>query len=353
MPTARAQPAQPPPDTTPAGWLAAPIGTCVKTKYISDFTERELLENVPLLLRDLTRRITKDNRPYALCTFSDNSGQINGVFWDIPAHIDAWLRPGLVLLVSGQVNNYRESLQISVSDVNQWLSPDMSHFLPTSTRPGSEMVAELRQTIAGLAEPWQELVAHILLDADFLPRFASAPAARAMHHACIGGLLEHTLSMAQIARYLAGHYDYVNLDLLLAGTLLHDAGKALEYDVADGFSFSDDGRLVGHIVRAVAMVEKAAAELGTIPAGELRPLVHLIASHHGTLEWGSPVVPKTLEAILLHQIDLLDSRIQGFFDHWQNDNGDGLWSVKSSYMFNTELRRPAGLHNSPDADSGE
>ena len=325
----------------------------MKTKYISDFTERELLENVPLLLRDLTRRTTKDNRPYALCTFSDNSGQINGVFWDIPAHIDAWLRPGLVLLVSGQVNNYREALQISVSDVNQWLVPDMSYFLPASARPGNEMIAELRQTIAGLAEPWQELVAHILLADDFLPRFASAPAARTMHHACIGGLLEHTLSMAQIARYLAGHYDYVNLDLLLAGTLLHDAGKALEYAVADGFSFSDDGRLVGHIVRAVAMVEKAAAELNTIPAGELRQLVHLIASHHGTLEWGSPVLPKTLEAILLHQIDLLDSRIQGFYDHWQNDNGDGLWSVKSSYMFNTELRRPAGLHTSPDADSSE
>src|SRR5690606_10714479 len=131
--------------------------------------------------------------------------------------------------------------------------------------------------------------------------------------------------------------------LLLAGVLLHDAGKAHEYDVDAGFSFSDDGRLVGHILRAVVMVEKAAAELGNIDPADLRQLVHLIASHHGTHEWGSPVVPKTLEAILLHQLDLLDSRIQGFYDHLRNDSGEGDWSTRSSHMFNTELRRPAGF----------
>ncbi|MCP5100173.1 MAG: HD domain-containing protein, partial [Chloroflexi bacterium] len=159
------------------------------------------------------------------------------------------------------------------------------------------------------------------------------------------GLLEHTLSMAAIAETLASHYPYVNKDLLLAGVLIHDIGKTFEYTVDEAFAFSDDGRLVGHIVRGIVMVEKAAAELDNFPQAELRDLIHLIASHHGTQEWGSPVVPKTLEAILLHQIDLLDSRIQGFLDYVKLDDGRGDWTIKNSPMFRTELRRPDGMKN--------
>ena len=146
--------------------------------------------------------------------------------------------------------------------------------------------------------------------------------------------------MATLADYLADHYPYVNRDLLITGTLLHDMGKVSEYSIEGEFAFTEDGRLVGHIIRAIAMVETAAAALNTLSPDQLRQLIHLIASHHGTLEWGSPVSPKTLEAILLHQIDLLDSRVQGFFDHLDNDNGEGDWTLKSSPMFKSELRRP-------------
>jgi 3'-5' exoribonuclease len=191
-------------------------------------------------------------------------------------------------------------------------------------------------------------VAAILLDEPFLNQFANAPAARSMHHAYVGGLIEHTLSMARVARFLADHYSHVNKSLLLAGVLLHDLGKAMEYETTGSFDFTDDGRLVGHIVRATILIERAADELAaqgqlSLSEDQRRQLVHLIASHHGTLEWGSPVVPKTLEAILLHQVDLLDSRVQGFFDHLSNDDGDDLWTVRPSYMFNTELRRPPDL----------
>ncbi len=315
----------------------------MKTKLIASLQEKETLDNEPFLLRDVVRRRTKSGNPYALCVFSDNSGQMNGVFWNVPDDVDAWLRPGVAVLVTGEVTNYRDGLQIRATDLKPWQAPDMSLFLPSSSRPREEMIAELQTLIAGLQAPWDRLVGHVLLTGDFLNDFASAPAARMMHHAYVGGLLEHTLSMATLAVIMAEHYPYVNKDLLLAGVLLHDAGKAQEYEVNAGFSFSDDGRLVGHILRAVVMVEKAAAELDDIPPAELRQLVHLIASHHGTHEWGSPVVPKTLEAILLHQIDLLDSRIQGFYDHLRNDNSEGDWSTRSSYMFNTELRRPAGF----------
>lgn len=312
----------------------------MKSIYIAELTDGDDLMNEPFLLQEVVRRETKDGRPYLLSTLRDNTGQINSVFWDVPPDIDGWIKAGVVILVTGRVNSYKNALQITVTDFNPVETADMTHFLPSSSRTSEDMLVELRQFVQDLNQPWRELVSKILLNPPFLQEFANAPAARTMHHAYVGGLLEHTLSMASIAVFLAGHYPYVNKDLLLSGVLLHDLGKALEYDTGSSFEFTDDGRLVGHILRATIIIEKAAHEMDNFPEDDLRQLVHLVGSHHGTMEWGAPVVPKTLEAILLHQIDLLDSRVQGYFDHLRNDGGDGLWTSKPSYMFNTELRRP-------------
>jgi 3'-5' exoribonuclease len=312
----------------------------VKTVFVEELASGDDLLNEPFLLQDVVRRETKDGRPYLLSTYRDKTGVVGGVFWDVPEDVESWVRPGVVALVTGRVNSYKNALQINTTDLNPVPNPSLAPFLPASARAIEEMVADLRVIIASLAEPWQGLASHLLLDAAFLPAFANAPAARTLHHAYIGGLIEHSLSMARLAQLAAQHYPYVNKDLLLTGALLHDMGKVHEYDTSEAFDFSDDGRLVGHIVRAVTLVERAAAELGTLSEAEMRQLIHLIASHHGTLEWGSPVVPKTLEAILLHQLDLLDSRVQGYFDHLRSDPSGGLWTTRASYMFGTELRRP-------------
>ncbi|MCB8974009.1 MAG: HD domain-containing protein [Ardenticatenaceae bacterium] len=315
----------------------------MKSFFVNNINVGDELENEPFLIQDSILRETKDGRPYLLGTLRDNTGQIAFVYWDIPPYAESWVATGSAVLITGRAVRYKDALQITITDMNQNREPTLADLLPASRRPRAEMLDELTEQIASLGEPWQTLVSHLLLEDTFLTGFADAPAARNMHHAYIGGLLEHTLSMAKQATFLANHYPFVNRDLLLAGTLLHDMGKVIEYDISKSFSFSEDGRLVGHITRAVVMVEKAAAELGNFPEDDLRHLVHLIASHHGTQEWGSPVVPKTLEAILLHQIDLLDSRVQGFFDHLANDNSEDAWTAKSSYMFNTELRRPDGF----------
>jgi 3'-5' exoribonuclease len=320
----------------------------VKSIYVTDLAEGSDLFNEPFLLVDVVRRETKDGRPYLLSTFRDRTGQMNGVFWDVPPDIEQSAKAGTVTLVTGRVRSYKNTLQITATDLNSIDASGMSEFLPSSGRPVDEMIAELRLFIDELERPWRDLVTQILLEQEFLTVFANAPAARSMHHAYVGGLLEHTLSMARIGRFLVDHYPHVNRSLLLAGVLLHDLGKALEYETLTSFEFTDDGRLVGHIVRATIIIERTADELlagGSVDISEdqRRQLVHLIASHHGTQEWGSPVVPKTLEAILLHQLDLLDSRVQGFFDHLRNDDGDGLWTARPSYMFNTELRRPPGF----------
>ena len=320
----------------------------MKSFFVADIQVGDELENEPFLIQDSILRETKDGRPYLLGSLRDKTGQISFVFWDIPSYAESWTQIGSAVLVTGKVVRYKDAQQITITDMNQNPEPTLADLLPSSRRPQDEMIAELKEQIKSLNAPWRQLVSHLLLDEAFLRDYANAPAARNMHHAYIGGLMEHTLRMATLANYLTDHYPYVNRDLLLAGTLLHDMGKAIEYDISKSFSFSEDGRLVGHITRAVVLVEKAAAEIGGFPEEDLRHLIHLIASHHGTLEWGSPVLPKTLEAILLHQIDLLDSRVQGFFDHLANDNGEETWTAKSSYMFGTELRRPDGFDGPAD-----
>ncbi|MCP4363192.1 MAG: HD domain-containing protein [Chloroflexi bacterium] len=328
----------------------------MKSIFVSSLQSGNVIENESFMLHDVILRKTKDGRPFLLGSLRDKTGQVSFVFWDVPDYILSWAQAGKIVLVTGKINNYKDALQVNITDLNKSLQPDMAAFLPTSQRSRESMVAELRDIIGLLADPWQQLTSTLLLDDEhFLQTFANAPAARKMHHAYIGGLLEHSLSMANIADQMADHYPYVNRDLLVTGTLVHDMGKAIEYDLEGGFSFSDDGRLVGHIVRAVVMVEQAAQTLETISEDDLRELVHLITSHHGTHEWGSPTVPKTLEAILLHQIDLLDSRIQGYFDYLNDDASETNWTTKRSHMFNTELRYPINYPKNltSPADSNE
>lgn len=312
----------------------------MKSIFVSDLKPGDDLMNELFLLQDVERRTTKDGRPFLLFQIRDKTGAASAVFWDVPDHVSKWIRSGEAVLLTGRANNYKDSLQINATDLIQSPVSNLAELLPSSQRPSEEMVAELRATIDSLAEPWQRLVRRILLDETFLTKYANAPAARQMHHAFIGGVLEHTLSMAAIADMLASHYPYVNKSLLISGVLLHDMGKTLEYDLASSFSFTEDGRLVGHIVRAIIMIEQAARELGDIPPADVQQLVHLVAAHHGNLEWGSPVEPKTLEALLLHQIDLLDSRVQGFLEHAQTDVDEKGWTVKSSPMFRNEIKRP-------------
>lgn len=328
----------------------------MKSIFVSDLVDGVELENEAFLFQDIIQRETRDGRDYLLGSLRDKTGQISFVYWDIPEYAIKWAQPGQILLVTGRVSNYKDSLQINITDVIEHTNPDLAAFLPSSQRTQTEMIGELRDIIGLLSDPWQTVCSHILLEDDsFLQKYANAPAARKMHHAYIGGLIEHSLSMANLAHQLADHYPYVNRDLLVAGTLLHDLGKAIEYDVADGFSFSDDGRLVGHIVRAVVIVEQAATAIEMISEDELRQLIHLITSHHGTNEWGSPIIPKTLEAILLHQIDLLDSRVQGYFDFVNEDIGDGPWTVKFSPMFGTDLHYPDDYikENEPSSHSSD
>ena len=174
----------------------------MKSQFINTLTVGLELLNEPFLLQDMVERKTKDGRPYLLCTLQDRTGQLGAVFWDIPSYIQSWVQVGKIILVTGRVTQYKDVLQINITDLNIGEHYDLRDFVSSSQRSAEEMIHELKTRIQQLAEPWQTLVSHLLLTDDFLPLFAKAPAARTMHHAYIGGLLEHSLSMATLAEML-------------------------------------------------------------------------------------------------------------------------------------------------------
>jgi 3'-5' exoribonuclease len=316
----------------------------VKTVFVSQLKADMELFDQPFLLLDVTERKTRDGRPFILFTLSDKSGHVGGVYWNVPDEVVDKCQNGSVVLVTGAVRIYNKRLQVTALDLQPFEPATMADFLSSSRRAKDEMEVELRQIIGDLGEPLCQLLTDILLEPAFLHQFSEAPAALMMHHAYVGGLLEHSLSMIPFCRLAAERYPMVDLDLLIAGALLHDLGKVLAYEPRAAFPLTDEERLVGHITRGAVMVEEAIAKIAGFPADLRQQLLHLLVSHHGKMEWGSPVPPRTLEAVLLHQIDLLDSRVQGFIDHVSAEPGDATWS-STSPMFGYELMRK----NEPDS----
>jgi len=188
-------------------------------------------------------------------------------------------------------------------------------FLPTSERDAKEMEAELREILGTVEDSdYRRLLDAFLDDPDMCSAFRTAPAAIVNHHAYLGGLLEHTLSMAQVAVFVAEHYPDVRRDVLLTGVFFHDIGKTREIQYKRTFQFSQGGNLLGHLTQGVLMIREKAATLEDFPEEKLNVVAHLVLSHHGLREYGSPVLPMTAEAFALHYVDNLDAKMRDVTD---------------------------------------
>lgn len=310
----------------------------MKTVFVEQLGAGRELFDQPFLLLDVNQRKTRDDRPYILFNLGDKTGKVGGVYWNVPTEVIESCSPGSLVLVTGDVRLYNRRLQVVALDLQPFDADGMAEYVPSTERNQDEMIAELRQIVASLRNPLRQLVTELLLEPSFLRRFTEAPAAKIMHHAYVGGLLEHSLAMARFGQLAAEIYPQVDRDLLITGALLHDIAKVDAYQVGAAFPITDDERLIGHITRGTMMVEAAAAKIAGLSPELRQHLMHLLLSHHGKGEWGSPVNPCTLEAVLLHQIDLLDSRVQGFIDHVNSEPGDSEWTSRSP-MFGYELFR--------------
>jgi 3'-5' exoribonuclease len=289
-----------------------------------------------LLALEAAFKVSSKGTEYLELKLGDASGDLKGFLWDVRA-IEGDM--GLVaadafLKVKGQVGSYNGRLQLRLDKVRPVPDAevgDFSHFFPTSLRPVDSMLEELDGLVQGVQDPWiRQLLQRLLVeDAELRARFAQAPAAKSLHHVFLGGLLEHTLSVARMADLACGHYRALNRDLVLAGVLLHDLGKTAELTYARSFGYSDIGNLVGHITLETLWISRAMDGVPKFPEELRTQLLHIVLSHHGRLEFGSPVLPKTPEAILVHYLDDLDGKLESVLRAIGNDGGEGNWTAYS------------------------
>ena len=271
----------------------------------------------------------KDGNPYLNIVLGDKSGQLKGVAWDQVEKTAAAASAGDLVRVEGEVNEYRNELQLVVKEMafqpND--SADPADFLPASKRNINIMFERL----TGLTRSFKtaclrELFEIFWMDADFVNRFKSSSAAKKMHHAYVGGLLEHTLSMALLTDRIAGHYSGIDMEMVMAGVILHDIGKTKELSCGYKFDYSDEGRLLSHIILGLQMLDEKLKQMPDFPEEKAILLKHMIISHHGSREFGSPEPPKTLEAILLNYIDEMDSKINSIRDYIAKENTNESWT---------------------------
>lgn len=305
------------------------------------------------------RRTTKANKPFLKLLLGDATGSVDAMVWDDAERLDGLVGEADVVGVRGRVGSYQERLQITV-EVMQPLEvedDELALFLPCSPRDRGVMERELDATIASVSDgPLRTLLNRCLGRGTAAGRaFRLHPAAKRNHHAYLCGLLEHSLSVAGACDRLAGHYAAqgapVDRDLLVAGALLHDLGKVRELSAGRTFAYTDEGQLLGHILLGLQMVQAEAERISGLPRQRLVLLLHLIASHQGRLEWASPKVPQTLEAMILHYADDLDAKMNSGLS-LLGDTGEGEWSGYDRHL-ERALFRPAPVAPSAEVEPVE
>lgn len=261
--------------------------------------------------------VSKTGKHFLKALLGDRTGQLAARMWTIdPEHFQTLPTDGFVR-VSGMTQPYQGSLQVILEKIEAYAPSDeeLQDLLPTSKHDIDKMFAAMFKVVETLQNPALKALALAYLnDEALMARFRRAPAAMSLHHAYIGGLLEHTLSLMRLAHVICPLHPQLNRDLVMVGLFLHDLGKCFELSWDAGFGYTEDGQLVGHIARGVLMLQRKADELeaaGTrLPAPVLRVLHHIILSHHGTPEFGALKVPATPEAIAVSLLDNLDAKLQ-------------------------------------------
>jgi 3'-5' exoribonuclease len=290
----------------------------VEKRFVADLQSGDSVSSDFLVREKALIPFNQPNRAgeqFLRLQLSDVSGVIRAVAWEKGAELAAKFQVGDVVRVRGDVGNYRgPQLVVHSLDIVPAADVDRRHFQPAAPRRREEMLAELQAVLQDVSDPLlRRLMDAFFADESFLARYADAPAARSVHHNYLGGLLEHSLEVAVLCRHFAAMHPGLDLSLLLCGALLHDMGKIEEYDI-DTFSFelTTRGKLLGHIALGKEMLDQRMAAVDHFPAELQLELSHMILSHHGQKEWGSPEVPRTFAAFALHYADLASARLNQF-----------------------------------------
>jgi 3'-5' exoribonuclease len=280
----------------------------MKIEWVKDLKEGQHIRD-EFIVASVNKCASDKGKAYLNIKLQDKTGSIDAKKWDVSDRDLAIIVPGAVIEVEGDVNSYRDALQLKVLMVDETIKElvDISDFKKVSPIPLDEMKAKLANYLKSFKDPDVALITNKVIER-FYDKYITYPAAVRIHHEFGSGIIHHSLAMADLADAVAKLYPQVDRDILVAGALIHDIGKTIEYKDLPVPEQTVEGKLCGHIAIMYAEFKQIVSELNIKSEVPLL-LEHMILAHHGQLEFGSPVLPSTREALLLSMIDLLDSRM--------------------------------------------
>jgi 3'-5' exoribonuclease len=311
-------------------------------RFVQQMADGDTIEEV-YLVTDKQLRANRNGNLYLQLELRDRTGAISARLWNAGEHLFRSFDSGDFLLIKGKVQLFQGALQMILSHIERVASEkvELADFLPHTEHDVSKLLERLRGTLLKLSNPHLRALAEcFLMDDAFVQDFCKAPAGVRNHHAYLGGLLEHVVTLLDAADRVLPVYPDLDRDLLLAGIFLHDVGKVRELSFGRTFAYTDEGQLIGHLVIGVEMLNEKAAQVPDLtgepfPRELLLRLKHMILSHHGTYEFGSPKLPMTPEAVALHYLDNLDAKVHSFTRDIREDrNSTSAWTP-----FNQSLQR--------------
>ena len=295
--------------------------------WIEEISENQKI-NGSYMVKEKRAGTTRKGDPFLSLVLADRTGEVEARIWEGADELAPLFSEGDIVHIEGHSSSYRGKLQLTLSNLEVSDSEvDLAVFLESSDRDTSEMMKALRRILNSLDNVHlKALIDRFLNDRQFVSQFEKTPAAKNFHHSYVGGLLEHTLAVCRLAVRVAELYPELDRDLLISAAFLHDIGKIKEFNCNHAIDYSDEGRLLGHVVLGVAMLEEKLRDLKKFPVDLSIRLKHLILSHHGQYEFGSPKRPKFLEAFALNFMDDLDAKMNGLSRFMEKDRQDGAWT---------------------------
>jgi 3'-5' exoribonuclease len=309
---------------------------------LTELTKGNIIDHF-LMIRKIEIRNTKAGKKFLSMELGDKSGSINTNVWYDTAgfnNISDNGKVGDIIKVSGSIDEFQGAPQIKVKSIRSTTPADsveVQNFLPRSARDPDVMEKELLVRIDEITNTHLKELLKNIYSGERMEKFKTAPAGKSWHHGYIHGLIEHTLEMIKICDLMCDFHPQINRDLLVSGAILHDFGKTEELSYDSAFNYSDKGKLIGHIVICASMIEEETKKIGDFPEELKNLLIHLVLSHQGKLEYATPVVPKTVEAITLYQADELSAKANAYIGVINSDiTSEGNWT-KFIHLAQTDL----------------
>ena len=322
----------------------------MKTPFVTDLGSEQVITTF-FLVHEKEIRNTREGKSYLRLELGDRSGTIEARMWDLFETIAKDINRDDFVKVQARVEIYRNKPQLALQQVRRAKPEeiDLVDFLPHTKEDVDKLYERLLEFALSIRNPWlKTLVSGIVTDPKIAPRYKRAPAAKVMHHAFIGGLLEHVVGLCALAQLLATQYVELDVDLLLTAAMLHDVGKLDELCYERAIGYTTEGQLLGHIVMELETVSRAMGSIAGFPAPLKTVVQHMLVSHHGQYEFGSPKLPMIREAMVFHYMDDLDSKMAAVRAALGSGAGDDQWSAYSTALGRKFLRLEEFLRQDPE-----